>query len=182
MALPTLPDVKAYLRVETTDEDVLITQLLARATADVEALLGYALTAVVRTHVDYSRPDNYGVQPRLTLPGPFKVTGPAPVVTDKDGVRVDASEYYLDDRGLRLLAKAGYSFPNRPYTIVATIGLSAHPDYAASLEAVASSAIIDLVTHRYEARDPSESLDSTIPHRVMQSIMLLPGASGLMLA
>jgi hypothetical protein len=196
--LPTLQDAKSILRIEHADEDTLVQQLLTRAKADIEQFLGYALTAAARTHVDYSERDNYGVQPALRLPGPFKTSSPAPVVTDVNGSTIDAANYYLDDRGLRILAKAGYSFPNRPYTIVATVGLSAHPDYASRLEAVVSTAILELVAHRYLNRDPGMSSQTDegggtkgmggigaqepLPGRIVNQLLMLPGASGMMLA
>lgn len=194
MALPTIADCKAFLRVEHAEEDTLFSSLLAKAKADIQILLGYALTAVARTHVDYAETDNYGVQPQLALPGPFLTSGPAPVVTDKDGATVNASTYYLDDRGLRLLAKPGYTFCNRPYMITATIGLSAHPDYATTHEPIASQAIIDLVAHRYHHRDPAEKSstdeggstlslhEDAIPPRIVADLMKLPGSRGMLLA
>lgn len=192
--LPTLQDAKQLLRIEHADEDTLVQQLLSRAKADIETFLGYALTAVQTTHVDYTERDNYGVQPVLTMPGPFKTAAPAPVVTDVNGSTVDAANYYLDDRGLKIRAKPGYSFPARPYTIVATIGLSAHPDYAARYELVAATAILDLVAHRYWNRNPGVRTetdegggskayrDEAIPPEIINQIMMLPGASGMLLA
>lgn len=196
--LPTLQDAKSYLRIEHADEDTLVQQLLTRAKADIENFLGYALTAAATTHVDYTERDNYGVQPVITLPGPFKTSAPAPVVTDVNGSTVDAAQYDLDPRGLRIRAKAGYSFPARPYTIAATIGLSAHPDYASRLEPVVATAIIELVAHRYWNRNPGMSSQTDegggsigmggigaqepIPGRIINQLLALPGASGLMLA
>lgn len=194
MPLPTLADAKSLLRIEHADEDTLVQQLLARAKADIETFLGYDLTAVSRTYIDYTECDNYGVQPHLSMPGPFKTAAPAPIVTDVDGVTVDATTYYLDDRGLKIRAKAGYAFPARPYTIVATIGLSAHPDYASKYELVAATAILDLVAHRYLNRDPGMSSETDegggtksigapepIPGRIINQLLMLPGASGIYL-
>lgn len=190
MALPTVADCKSYLRVEDADEDVLFSQLLAKAKADVEAAVGYALVAAAFTHVDYTECDTAGLPAVLRLPGPFLATGPAPVVTDKDGTTVDATTYYLDSRGGEIRGKAGTVFRNRPYTIVATVGLSAHPDYATRLEAIAAQAIIDLVAHRYQNRNPaalqegdegggSKFLGTTpeaMPLRIQQDLMALPRA------
>lgn len=152
MALPTVSDCKAFVGKQTTDEDTLFTSLLARAIAAVERKLGYPLTATSRAYVDYEEFDNYGVAAVLQLPGPFAAD---PAVVDKDGTSVSATTYNQDRRTGRLIAKDGYSFPARPYTITATIGLSSHPDYAASLEAVISAAVIDLVAHYYLNRNPA---------------------------
>lgn len=193
MALPTVADAKSYLRVETTAEDALFAQLLARAKASIEGELGYPLAAAARTHVDYDETDNYGQRPRLALPGPFKTADPAPVVTDADGVTVSSTEYIADARGLRLVAAEGVCFPRRPYSILATIGLDAHPDYAARLELIASIAIIELIAHWHFNRNPAQisAVDEggssvvtqlgEIPTRVMDEINKLPGRMGGMI-
>lgn len=175
MALPTVQDAKSYLRVEWATEDPLFTSLLARAQGSIEAVLGYAMTAVAVTWADYGR--DY-VSSWIQLPGPFALS-PAPVVTDVDGTVVDATSYALDQRSGKIRAKYNDGlFTSSQYTVVATIGLSAHPDYAA-LEAVATTAILDLVAHLYEQRNPSEGLlvetvNVAIPPRIMSDIMLLP--------
>ena len=50
MALPTVSELKAYCRVETTAEDALFTLWLARATALVEAYIGRPITAASGVH------------------------------------------------------------------------------------------------------------------------------------
>lgn len=190
MALPTATDAKLYLRIETTAEDTLVAALLTRAQALIEQELGYPLTAAARTHVDYEERDNYGQRPRLALPGPFKTSSPTPLVSDKNENPVDSSDYIADARGMRLLAAEGVVFCARPYTIVATVGLSAHPDYSAKLEAVVSDAIIALVAHLYLNRNPAASSENDeggtskvvqlgrIPTAVMDIINELPGRMG----
>lgn len=179
MALPTLQDAKDFLRVVATDEDALVTAFLARAKAKIETLLGYPMTAAARTIVFYGREYSDDV---IQLPGPFLATGPAPVFTDTGGVVVEATSYVLDVRAGKIRASFGGYFGPGPYTVVATIGLTAHPDYAGSLEAVASTAILDLVAHYYENRNPSLSSESgeshqpdAIPPRIVSDLMLLPG-------
>lgn len=196
--LPTVDDCKSYLRIQTNAEDALVAQLLARAQLLIEGLLGYALTAVSRPHVNYEEVDNHGQRPAITLPGPFKTAVPAPIVTDVDGTVVDATTYTLDVRGMRILAKPGVLFPRRPYSVVADIGLSAHPDYAAKLEGEISNAIIDQVAHLYFNRNPAISSESDeagavkvlsdggqqlIPGRVYDAVNLMPGRNaGIILA
>lgn len=181
MALPTLQDAKDYLRVDLETEDALLTALLARARATVETYLGYPLIAVPYTYVSYSRRI---ADTEIQLPGPFLATGPTPVFTDVNGVTVDASTYILDGRAGRIRAIYGGLFAASPYTVVATIGLSAHPDYATRLEALASTSILDLVSHWYENRNPmigddiGQGVNSTtpaIPQRILSDIMMLPG-------
>lgn len=183
MALPTVTDVKTFLGKEDTSEDTLLTSLLARAIAAIETKLGYPLTAASRAFVDYEERDNYGPQPVLRLSGPFAAD---PAVVDVNGDTVSATTYDQDRRTGRILAKVGYSFGVRPYTITATIGLSAHPDYATRLEAAISPAVIDLVAHYYLNRNPaatSESdegggtknvLEDEIPPRIMTVLQDMP--------
>jgi len=189
MPLPTVADAKGYLRKETDDEDVLIGQLLARARTKLEGLIGYAFTAVQRTYVDYNGP-NASI---LQLPGPFALS-PAPVVTDVNGVTISSTTYLLDQVGGKIRGKSGMTLGAWPLTVVATIGLSAHPDYAAKYETFASLLILDLVAHYYQNRNPavisqsdeggaSESLTpDSIPPRIVQDILTLPCTVGLVMA
>lgn len=194
MALPTVADLKGALRIEHADEDNELTKMLGRARAAVETHIGYPLTAASFTHVDYTECDNWGVQPVLGLPGPFKTSVPAPIVTDSDGTTVAATTYYLDPRMCVIRAMAGYCFAVRPYTIVADVGLSAHPDYASRLEAVASWAIIELAMHWYQNRNPAVTQETdegggsltlatdAIPPRIVQDLQALPRARGMGIA
>lgn len=200
MALPTTEDAKKYLRVEHADEDIIVAQLLARSKATVETFVGYPLIAVAQTYVDYNGMYPSGAQwfggyygDLFELPGPYALS-PAPVVTDANGVVIDATTYYLDNRAGKIRAKAGGYFGMRPYTVVATIGLSAHPDYLSRLEPIAALAVLDLVAHLYQNRNPavvSESDEAggsvglspdAIPPRIRQDLLLLPCTRGLILA
>ena len=187
MGLPTVTDAKAYCRIETADEDIIVSQLLARAKAAVETFMGYPLTAAAQTYVTYG--DRFASS-ELQLPGPF-LSSPTPTVTDVNGTVVDTTTYVLDNRSGKIRSKFGdVIFGSVPYTIVATVGLSAHPDYSSRFEAVASTAILDLVAHWYQNRDPNVSSGQDegggsfgmsgighvdpIPPRVIQSLLLLP--------
>jgi uncharacterized phiE125 gp8 family phage protein len=188
MPLPTVTDAKAYLRVDLPTEDPQFTLLLARAKASIEGLLGYGITAAAVTFVAFGRRFSSN---ELQLPGPFAAS-PAPVVTDVDGVIVDPATYVLDSQAGKIRAKYDdYIFTSSQYTVVATIGLSAHPDYDARLEAVASSAILDLVAHLYENRFPGMSAEGgggvsltpdAIPARIISDLMALPCTRGLLVA
>lgn len=196
MPLPTLNDCKSELRLDLslTGEDAVITRQMTRAKALIEGLLGYPLVAAAATHTNFAETDNHGQDPVLSLPGPFKTTSPAPVVTDVDGSTVESDDYTLDPIGLKIRAKSGVAFTNRPYTIAATIGLDVHPDYASKYEAIASDAIIALTIHLYRQRNPGISpfteeggggtvlagngRPTRIPDAVMDIIDLLPGRNG----
>lgn len=195
MALPTLQDAKDYLRIVTSDEDSSLTSLLARCKATIETRIGYPMTAYSITYTEYT---NYYGYPgyrysgnEIQLPGPYALS-PAPVITDGNGVAIDTTTYLLDNRSGKIRSKwGGRIFVSGPYTITATVGLSAHPDYAVRLEAVASSAILDFVAHLYENRNPmiadeqgaGVGADSpAIPPRILGDLMALPCTRGLIVA
>lgn len=194
MPLPTVADAKSYLRIEHADEDVLVGKLLARAQAAIEAFLCYPFVAAERTFVEYGpgyRPDF------IQLPGPFALS-PAPVVTGPTGSVIASTSYVLDQRGGKIRANTGGFFGTRPITVVATIGLSAHPDYAVKYEALAGMAVLDLVAHKYQNRNPGIASESDegggsvnmggigsqdmIPPPIVQDILLLPCTVGLVMA
>lgn len=193
MPLPTRDDCKEFLRVEVDDEDSLIARLLASAKARVEGAMGYPMAAAAQSVQDLKRTASWIPTDELELGGPFKTAGPAPIVTDRDGSVVDASCYTLDPKRGKIVAKYWYSFALGPYTITADIGLSAHPDYASQLEAIASSAILQMTAHLYLNRNPgvANEMDEVggavsyrvdgIPPAVMQDLMLLPGGERLWL-
>lgn len=190
MPLPTVDDCKKYLRIEHADEDQIVSQLLARAKASIEAAIGYPFTAAELTYVDYA---NKYAGRMIQLPGPFAITPTPPVVTDGGGSVVAATGYLLDGPGGKIHAKNG-TLGTWPSTVVATVGLSAHPDYASRLEAVAAVAIVELVAHYYQNRNPavqsqgdegggSVSLtDAAIPERIVQDLMVLPCTSQMLFA
>lgn len=163
MSLPTLQDAKDYLRIQTLAENVVVTALLARAQAMVETYLGVRITAAEETVTDHTERSAraYARVTTLQLPRyPFAATNPAPVVVDAQGQTVDPATYTLEPRFGQLLGNPGVSFDNGPYAITATVGLSAHPDYATRIEPLVSAAILDLVADLYQRRNPAASNES----------------------
>lgn len=171
MSLPALSDLKNYLRLEdTTAEDTVLTMLLASARAMVERYLERPITAISRTFVDPAETIvAYGRVTQLMVPvwpihpgapSPADPVIPAPVITDVDGNVVDASTYRIDASSGRFIANAGESFPNGPYTIVATVGLSADPRFDTEIEPVVSQAILDVASDLYANRTPSASMEA----------------------
>lgn len=162
MALPTLNDAKAVLRVQTKAEDALIGQFLTRAQAIVETYIGVPIIAVADTLTDWTTDAvrAYGHVTRLYLPRYPVATTPAPVLTDVDGNVILASTYVVDPRSGAIRATAGNAFDNGPFTIVATVGLSAHPNYTTTIESVVAQAILDLVADLYFRRNPNASSES----------------------
>jgi hypothetical protein len=156
MALPTVADLKAYCRIETTAEDALLTALLARAVFLWESLCGgLPITARTFEYVDDPLDGYPGPAPdvrradTLLLPTrPVAVTS----VEDLDGTVVDPSTYRVYPSRGRISAVAGEEFIRGPYTITYQAGLSLYPDYATAIEPVVSSAILDLAADLYWRR------------------------------
>lgn len=190
MSLPTITDCKSYLGIEDTSHDTLLTSLLARAKAFVEAHIGYPLTAAARTFVTYEdgAVNRWTMREHLLLPGPVAAS-PAPTVADRNGDTVDTDEYTVDSRAGMLRSAVDFNFDNGPYTVVATIGLSSHPDYAARHEPIASQGIIEIVAHWFQNRNPAVASESdeggnsvtlregALPARITDALDMLPGAS-----
>lgn len=163
MTLPTLADAKNHLRIQTTAEDAVVADLLLDAQAAVETYLGVRITAATDTMID--RPDRnmraYGrVQQLLAARYPFATSSPAPVITDSTGATVDPATYTLDGRAGLIIANPGVVFANGPYTIVASVGVSAHPEYATRLERNMRRAILDIVSDLYQRRNPGARMES----------------------
>jgi len=158
MALLTLAQLKLYLRVQTTQQDVLLTELLAEATALAETYLNQPITAVERTvYVDVER--RAGVAslylPSLPAPAPNTV-----VVLDPDGEVVDDATYRVDRYQGALHGVAGTLFAYGTHTVTATMGLSAHPDYATRIEPVVNAGVRDYAADLYLRRNPAAAFEA----------------------
>lgn len=149
MALPTVNELKAYLRIETTAEDTLLSALLARAQAMLVGWIDTPIAAVSATAVDRAesldRPVTSLVFPRR----PCVVTA----ITDADGASVATADYTSDPTSGIVYGKRGFTFWNGPYTITANVGLSLRADYA-TLEPLLAECIIDLAADLYQRRTP----------------------------
>jgi NAD(P)H-dependent FMN reductase len=160
MALPTKTELKAYLRIQTTAEDTLLDALLARATALIEAHLGRPITAAARTFVDEAETGvAYGQVTTLLIPvTPVLLTGTPPTIVDGEGTTLSSTTDYrlpADQWSGLIRARDGIVFNVRPYTITATVGLSAATDYATRIEPVIGAALIDLAADLWHRRNPA---------------------------
>lgn len=164
MALPTIIDVKRYLRVQTTAEDTLLTALLASATQLVEAYLGRPiLTVAARAMTDEGKTlTAYGVVTKLLVPvTPYDAATLA--ITDADGTALTlTTDYRVGDPWTgEVFAAVGTSFPNGPYTLTADVGLETASDYATRIEPVLFVCILDVVADLWHRRNPAASTEST---------------------
>lgn len=157
MALPTVADLKSYLRIETTAEDTLLTALIARAKAQLEVWVDAPITATNVTAVD--RADVITPQVATSLIFPQRPIASSITVVDSEGTTVAAAEYTVNTASGVIYANEGYSFPYGPYTITASTGLSLRGDYA-RIEPILSQCIIDLAADLYQKRTPNASTET----------------------
>lgn len=152
MALPTLQNLKDFLRIETTDEDTALTAMLAQVTGLIEQYLGRPIVKREVTVTDRARPCT-GVVKLLGFVCPIDSAATI-TVKDRDDVTVAATAYTVDYDTAVFYAEPGDSFGNPPYTLTFTAGLSARADYGAVVEPAISSAILDLAAERWRRRVP----------------------------
>ena len=157
MALPTVSNLKDYLRIETTAEDTLLQALLDRAKAQLEVWIDTPITATNVTAVD--RADVITPQVATSLIFPQRPIASSITVVDSEGTTVPATEYTVNKASGVIYANEGYSFPYGPYTITATCGLSLRGDYA-RIEPMLAQCIIDLAADLYQKRTPNASSES----------------------
>lgn len=170
MALPTLTDVKNYLRIETTAEDTVVTAILGSANGLVNSLLDRPITAVSRTYiVEDRRSASLGLS-RLSYDPPaatYLRIPDAPVditqtitITDRWGTVLDASLYRVEAatgivRSGNATSPYATGFSAFPYTIVATTGLATRADYSTVVEPAIFQAILDVAADLYQRRNPA---------------------------
>ena len=155
MALPTVSDLKSYLRIESTAEDTLLTALMLRAKAMLEQWIDVPITAEAQTSVDRAEALAMPVTSLVFPRRPFTVTS----VVDMDSVTVPNTDYYVDGKSGIIYGKTGVTFPYGPYTITATCGLTLRSDYA-RLEPLLAEVIIDLAADLYQRRTPGASSET----------------------
>lgn len=154
MALPTQQDLKTYLRIENNVENQLLDALLARSVAMLELWMDVPITARSRTTLEHIG----GQSPARALVFPGRPIGLVTVL-NASGTLVDATTYLVDASAGMIYGINGTIFPEGPYTITATCGLSLRSDYA-QLEPVLAEMILDVAADLYQRRTPSASSET----------------------
>jgi hypothetical protein len=156
MALLTLAQLKLYLKVQTTLQDTLLTELLAEATALAEQYLNQPITAAERT-VYLTVAARRGAA-NLWLPS-YPSAG-AIVITDPNGDAVSADDYRVDRYVGALYGLDSYLFAYGEHTITGTWGLDQHPQYATRIEPVVNAGIRDYAADLYLRRNPAAAFEA----------------------
>lgn len=158
----TTADLRAYLRIETDAEDVLLGTLLRQATAVVEAYLRQPIQARPVTFTlaaEYDGHDGrYGYAiyaSRLRFPL-SPIAEPVTVTDRNDETLVD---YTVSPGRGTVTAASGASFAAGPYTVTATAGLSLRPDFTDAVEPAINAAITDVVADVYQRRNPGATYE-----------------------
>ena len=170
----TVADAKAHLRLDGSAEDALIASLILTSRLHIEAALGFGLITQSWTLLLDAWPDNgtvsFPIKPVLTIVS-ARVLSTAGVPTV-----LSASDYLLDGAGLvpRLL-RTGAVWP-RPGRIANGIEIAFTAGFgslAADVPSPIRHALLLLVAHWYEHRDPVEIgvSGSNIPKAVSDLLM-----------
>lgn len=155
MALASVDQLKARLRIQTDAMDDDLAALLASATAAIEVWLQRPIEVrETEMEVDTCTPNaRVSYMTKVFLPHyPIDdLTG----VVDGDGDDVDLNLLRVNARTGVVQMLDGSSFLNPPYTFTADVGLSALPEYQSLIEPVVNQAILDTASDLYHRRNPA---------------------------
>ncbi|MEL6373424.1 MAG: head-tail connector protein [Pseudomonadota bacterium] len=171
-----LARVKAHLRVDSNDEDALISSLIITSRLHIEAALGLAMLTQRWAHVRDCWPkDNAMTLPLRPLQRVDEV-----VVFDGDDqpTTIDPAHYVVDTVGQppRLMLRRGGAAPE-PGRVLNGIEVRFTAGYGDDAEAVplpVRQALMLLVAHWYENREPVEIGTSSVSIPRMVNELLLP--------
>lgn len=174
MTLPTGADLGAYLRLDDADltaEATLLNSLISRGIAILESALTFPILSTPYTYVDQSQS---GLQldgpPRVLMFPVRPIDKTSVVITDRNGLAVDPTTYTIADQQGFIRANYGVVFPTGPYTMTTNIGAQFLWNYAASVEAALSQAVIDIAADLYERRSPGAHQEGAGDSRVTWDI------------
>jgi hypothetical protein len=153
-----LRDAKRYLRLQTDEENVLLQSLINSSIAAVEAWIGRPVEARSMTFVD-SGMDLFD-RPVAKLRVPVTPIAALTSVVDDDGTALDLTRLRTDVTTGLVSYKDKSMFMNGPYTITATVGLSASPQYQFGASAAIQQAVVDVVADLYQRRNPAASREA----------------------
>lgn len=161
--LPTVDDLKAYLRIEHAADDALLDGLLRQARASVEAYIRQPIEARAVTVTATPLADPWTGRYALALP--YDPVG-ASVTVVGGGATVDPADYTVDAAAGMVTFAAAYAGAataarrGLPYRVTLTAGLSLREDYTDAVAPAMAAAIIDWAADLYQRRNPAASYES----------------------
>lgn len=153
----SLAEAKAHLRIDTADEDTLISSLIVAARMLTERVLGLALITQSWSHYLDAVPQRGCVALPL---GPVQAVS-AVTLHDKDGgaATVDASDYSVDtlsDPARLVMTAAVQSVGLRPFNGFEVAFVAGFGAGANDVPQPIRQALLLLLTHWFERREPVE--------------------------
>jgi hypothetical protein len=180
MALPDLAACKRVVKQDTTAEDTLIGELLARAKGVVQGIIQTPLESTSMVFTDWAETNvarSLGPRSLLVPKTPFDPETLA--INDSNDAAIDLADLIVSGLTGIVRYRDGSAFAGGPYTLTADVGIDTHPDYADILEPILSSAILDVVVDLYARRNPStqsegvaagENRSYAAPDRIRQNL------------
>jgi uncharacterized phiE125 gp8 family phage protein len=174
MAYATLTQVKAYLSITAATDDGLLTDLIGRAQATLEAQMARTFEALADStkRFDALRDVSDDRRTLYVEPDLCQITS----VTNGDGVAVAGTAYTLEPRSapyyaLRLKASSGltWTYATDPEDAIGIVGRWA---YSVSAPADIVQACIRLAAYLYRQRDSGAEMDRA--QMSMTGVMMLP--------
>ncbi len=170
----SVSEAKAHLRLETDGDDTLVASLILTSRLHIEQALGLALITQEWTYVR----DRWPRGGELILPlRPVQAVSAARIfAADGTFQLLDAADYLLDGQGTpaRLIAAEGtWPVPGRAAQGIEIDIRVGFGDAASDVPRPIRQALLLLVAHWYEHRDPIEigSLEAAIPSAVSELLM-----------
>jgi uncharacterized phiE125 gp8 family phage protein len=169
----TVSEAKAHLRVDGSTEDALINSLILTSRLHIEAALGLALITQSWMMV-LDRWPRDGV---VALPiRPVQAVSAVRIIAIDDvPATVPPADYILDGKGgpPRLVAKSGWAAPGRKVGGIEIDFSAGFGAMAADVPQPIRHALLMLIAHWYEHRDPLEigRPEANIPNAVSELLM-----------
>ena len=168
----TLAEAKAHLKVDTTDDDALITALIAAARARAEWHTGRALVTQSWTLWLDAWPEVIAIP----LP-PLQAVASVTTYGRDDAAHVlDSASYFVDAASGRIALNEGHAPPTdlRRLNAVAVAFTAGYGDAEADVPALLKEAILELIAFLYENRGeapaelPLDCLALLAPYRALK--------------
>ncbi|KAB2910823.1 MAG: hypothetical protein F9K29_24030 [Hyphomicrobiaceae bacterium] len=172
----TLAEAKAHLRVDGTAEDVLISSLVVTSRLHIEAALGLALITQGWSYfIDAWPPGPHVVLPLRPVQS---ITGVRIYSPDESVETLPADTYLLDGQNVpaRLIRRGALAWPapRRTANAIEIAFVAGYGNAAANAPAPIRQAILILVAHWYEHREPVHIGAPTVALPQMATELLLP--------